>query len=241
VKALLNDQTLEQSEVVANAAMNRERGLLGVNSYAKDLAFDPFAFLQDRLAHEESFAWLDLCCGTGKALVEAAARVQEAGWNGRVSLLGVDLVPMFRAYPPAWRCLRLVGASVTVWEPENGEAPFDLITCVHGLHYVGDKLGMVRKAISWLKDDGLFLAHLDPVNLRWADGAEAGAAVLKSLRRGGLRFDRRRRLLSCAGWRDLDTDFAYLGADDRAGPSFTGQPAVHSHYGQDTHAERRAT
>ena len=51
-------------------------------------------------------------------------------------------------------CLRLVEASLSAWRPDRS---FDLITCVHGLHYVGDKLGLVARAASWLAEDGLFV------------------------------------------------------------------------------------
>lgn len=42
---LLDDTRLSASSVVANSAMNRERGLTGVNSYARELGFDPLATL----------------------------------------------------------------------------------------------------------------------------------------------------------------------------------------------------
>jgi len=31
----------------------------------------------------------------------------------------------------------------------------------------------------------------------------------------------------------VDLPYTYLGADDRAGANYTGQPAVHSYYRQD--------
>ena len=71
---LLDDTTLERSEIVANNAMNRERGIAGPNSYAKDLGFDPVAFLVERRRRQERAAWLDLCCGTGRALIQTASR-----------------------------------------------------------------------------------------------------------------------------------------------------------------------
>ena len=40
-------------------------------------------------------------------------------------------------------------ASLATWRPERA---YDLITCVHGLHYIGDKLGLVARAASWLAD-----------------------------------------------------------------------------------------
>jgi hypothetical protein len=47
---LLDDDELEQSAVVANCRMNRERNLLGSNGYDRELGFDPLAFLKERAA-----------------------------------------------------------------------------------------------------------------------------------------------------------------------------------------------
>ena len=71
-----------------------------------------------------------------------------------IEVVGVDLVGMFDRVAPDLVCLRLVEASLSTWRPERR---FDLITCVHGLHYVGDKLGLIavlphgwpRMACSW--------------------------------------------------------------------------------------------
>jgi SAM-dependent methyltransferase len=227
----LDDATLDDSPVVANSAMNRERGIAGPNSYARDLGVDLLAWLRERLAVRETVAWLDLCCGSGRALIEAASRFASER-EGRVRIHGVDLVPMFREVPPELRGrLRLEVASLRDWEPEGR---YDLITCVHGLHYVGDKLGLIQRAASWLEPDGLFLAHLDPDNLRSAAGAPAGKDVVKALRRSGFAYDPRRRILSLQGGRAVTIPFRYLGANDQAGPNCTGQPAVHSYYVPET-------
>lgn len=224
---LLDHRSLEQSPVVANSAMNRERGLRGANSYQKELGFDPVEFLAARLRAEHPVAWLDLCCGTGRALIEAAQHLTSAAAGPGVELVGIDLVGMFHPVPPAHGCLRLEEASVMDWEPEGS---FDLITCIHGLHYVGDKLDAIRRASSWLKADGLFIAHLDPANLRFSGGEPAGRRLIAELRRRWIAYDPRRHLVSCAGRRELRLDCAYLGADDSAGPNFTGQAAVDSYY-----------
>ncbi|WP_405111703.1 hypothetical protein OG559_02090 [Micromonospora sp. NBC_01405] len=42
---LLGNDALEQSAVVANCAMNRERQLSGVNSYTRELGFNPLDVL----------------------------------------------------------------------------------------------------------------------------------------------------------------------------------------------------
>jgi SAM-dependent methyltransferase len=113
------------------------------------------------------------------------------------------------------------------WEPE---LRFDLITCVHGLHYVGDKLGLIARACRWLTPDGQFIAHLDPHNLRHADGRDAARRGLQLLREHGLDFSPRRGVLRAKGCRDFTLSCHYLGADANAGPNRTGQDAVNSHY-----------
>ena len=173
---LLDDDQLERSGVVANCRMNRERDLLGSNGYDRELGFNPLDFLKERLASGRNVAWLDLCCGTGKALIQAARSVHAEGLAPRVEIVGVDLVGMFHRPEPGTTCLRLVEASLASWRPDR---PFDLITCVHGLHYVGDKLGLIARAASWLIDDGLFVANLDLANLKLADGRAAGRGITR--------------------------------------------------------------
>ncbi|SIO59125.1 Methyltransferase domain-containing protein [Singulisphaera sp. GP187] len=224
---LLDDDELERSAVVANCRMNRERNLVGTNGYAKELGFNPLDILQERTSRGGPAAWLDLCCGSGKALIEAARIVHDQGLGRMVTLVGVDLVGMFLRPDPDLLGLRLVKASLSDWCPDRH---FDVITCVHGLHYVGDKLRLIARASSWLTEDGLFVASLDLQNLKRGDGGSAGRRVATALRREGLEYDPRRRLLRCRGKQSIDLPFRYLGADDRAGPNSTGQPAVNSFY-----------
>jgi len=224
---LLTDDQLERSAVVANCRMNRERVLVGTNGYDKELGFDPLVFLRGRAASGRRTAWLDLCCGTGRALIEAAEIADEEGLGSRISIVGVDLVGMLLTPGPGVEGLRLVEASLRTWRPEG---QFDLITCVHGLHYVGDKLGLIARAASWLVEDGLFVANLALENVKVADVPEPGRKLVAGFRHAGLEFDRRRRLVACRGRAELELPCRYLGADDRAGPNYTRQPAVDSHY-----------
>ena len=218
--------------MVANCAMNRERQLAGVNSYARELGFNPLEWIQARLAQRVSVSgpnrvgWLDLCCGTGRPLVQAAEQLGSAGLADRVDLVGVDLVDPFdpAPLPPT---VRVVAASVTGWTPLH---PFDLITCVHGLHYVGDKLGVLSRAAGWLTEEGLFVADLDLAAIRLPDGRPAGRPLTAALRAAGFTYDSRRRRITRTDKREITLPFEYLGADDRAGPNYTGQPAVHSYY-----------
>lgn len=138
----------------------------------------------------------------------------------------MDLVDFFISgiRPPG---LELVAASVCGWEPGRS---FDLITCVHGLHYVGDKLRVLERAASWLVPDGRLVADFDAESIRDGRGRSCARKVASILRAGGWEYDARRKRVSCLGPRLLDFPRTYLGADDAAGPNYTGQPAVASYY-----------
>ncbi|MFI6102461.1 class I SAM-dependent methyltransferase [Lentzea sp. NPDC051213] len=203
--SLLDDESLWSSSVVANCAMNRERGLA---SYRRELGID--------LPLTAGTRWVDLCCGSGKALAEAARE--------DATIIGVDLVDH---HVPARPGLSFVVAPVDRWEPD---APVDLVTCVHGLHYVGDKLGLLVRAASWLAPGGRLVANFDVAGVRRADGTPFGATLTKALRDAGFTYDNRKRRIGFLGHGQPRLPFVYLGADDKAGPNYTGQPAVHSRY-----------
>src|SRR5262245_60368202 len=226
---LLDDRQLEQSGIVANCRMNRERSLTGLNGYSREIGFSPLEYLRKIVPSRQRARWLDLCCGSGNALMEGARIAAEENLHLQIEIVGIDLVGHFR--PVSGRgCVRLVEASFVSWQPDG---TFDLITCVHGLHYVGDKLGLVARAVSWLTASGLFVANLDLQNLRFQNGQSAAREIVARWRRQGLEYDRRRRLLRCRGPKVINLPFRYLGADDRAGPNYTGQPAVNSYYETD--------
>jgi SAM-dependent methyltransferase len=184
---LLADDQLERSAVVANCRMNRERDLSGSNGYDRELGFKPLDFLKERLVHRRSVTWLDLCCRTGRALIQAFRQAHAEGLSSRIEIVGVDLVGMFDRPEPGTTCVRLIEASLTAWKVE---LTFDLITCVHGLHYIGDKLRLIARAATWLVEDGVFVANLDLHNLKFADGNPAGRRVAADLRRSGLEYER---------------------------------------------------
>lgn len=218
---LVADEELEDSPIVANCRMNRERNLHGTNGYDRDLRFDPIKYLKAKTQQRGQAKWLDLCCGTGKALIEASAIADSQKMP--VTVIGVDLVGMF--HPSASERLELVEASLTNWEPADA---FDLITCVHGLHYIGDKLHLISRAASWLTPQGKFCANLDDDNLRLQNGNPA--MIIDSLRRSGFRYSARQNLIECDGRNNESFPYRYLGADEQAGPNYTGQAAVNSHY-----------
>lgn len=165
----LDDTALERSPVVANTFMNRERTLA---AYTRELGIDV-------LEEIGSGRWLDLCCGTGRALIEATTELP-----ADAELIGVDLVDHFvQGNPPP--SLRLITASVTTWTPGT---PSDLITCVHGLHYVGDKLRLLTRAASWLTGQGLLIANFDPQSIRLPDNTPAGRRLITALRQAGFTY-----------------------------------------------------
>jgi SAM-dependent methyltransferase len=225
---LLNTSNLEDSSIVANCLMNRERGCTGGNSYAKELALSPLDFLRARLQTRQSIAWLDLCCGQGRALIEGAQHLAAQIQEKEIVLIGLDLVSMFDPCPNELSFLRFWQESVANWKPE---CAFDLITCVHGLHYIGDKLKLIQRACSWLKPDGLFIANLDLGNLRLSGKAKTNRKLLRDIKGAGLNYNPKKHLLSCQGSKDISLDYEYLGADDTTGPNYTGQAAVTSYYG----------
>lgn len=220
---LVADKVLEESSVVANCRMNRERNLSGSNGYDTELRFAPVDFLRVAAATNGKARWLDLCCGTGKALIEAA-KVADAE-KLPVAIVGVDLAGLF--LPSNSSRLTLLQASLTNWQPEGS---FDLITCVHGLHYIGDKLGLIARAASWLTEQGRFTANLDMANIRLSNGQSSSRIVSSALRKAGFNYSSRNKLIQCEGGHEHRFPFRYLGADDQAGPNYTGQPAVDSYY-----------
>ncbi|MGE0491554.1 MAG: trans-aconitate 2-methyltransferase [Vulcanimicrobiota bacterium] len=205
--SLLSESELERRDVVANCSMNRERGLA---SYVRELRFDPLG----QLAAGD--CWLDLGCGQGRALREAAERRPD------LRLFGVDLV-----LPEPSPDVAFVAAAARHYRPRQR---FGLITMVHSLHYVGDKLGLLERASQWLEERGRLVAHLDLANLRWPDGRRAGPWLVGQLRQGGWLYQARLRLLSRVGPAPFGPEVEFLGADPSAGPNFTGQAAVHSVY-----------
>lgn len=205
---LITEDELEGLAVVANSTMNRGRGL---SSYDRELGFS----VSQLLGEHSGLRWLDLCCGEGRALGEASARFPGT------ALWGLDLVDAFR---PSDGVRFAVGS----WRDWSCPVKFDLITCVHGLHYFGDKLGSLHRISQWLSPEGRLLGHLDLKSLRRLDGRSYGRMVIGRLRSEGWSYDRR-RVLQRVGPAESST-WEFLGADPTAGPNFTGQPAVDSYY-----------
>ena len=195
--------------------MNRSRGSAGSNSYQKDLSIDLIEFLRQKSVNNESARWLDICCGEGRALIETATlianRAAIENSPNDLQITGIDLAGMFQKYPVDLTHLQLLEVPIEEFKPSQ---EFDLITCVHGLHYLGDKLSTIQKAAAWLKTDGLFLANVEMKNLKLFENKNSHSIFSAFLRKQGFEFNSKKHLLKLKGKRNFAIPFEYLGADD---------------------------
>ncbi len=222
---MLTDAQVLASEIVANATMNRGRGFGGVNSYTRELRFDIPAFLETRVRKHGTAAWYDACCGEGNALAEASRQFASADWGRHVQIIGVDLVGTFS--PVETNGLRLIAEDVGQF---TFEVPIDLVTCVHGLHYLGDKLGFLAHAYAMLRPGGIFLGHLDPANLRLPTSTP-WSRLLRQLRAQGVDITLKNHILRLAySNTPLDFGLTYQGATISEQPNYTGITVMDSWY-----------
>lgn len=222
---LLTPSDLENSAIVANNRMNRQRQAVGVNSYTKDLYFNPISFLEKRKSMAP-IRWLDLCCGEGRALIQAVTHFSKEESVSRYQLEGIDLVNFFQAYDPQLK-IKLNALNLEHWIPDK---EYDLITIVHGLHYIGNKIELIRKCLSALKPEGFFIANLDTRNILLQGAKNPKQQILYLFQKNGLDYSKGKRLLSAMGKKTFGCSLDYLGADDSAGPNYTGQEVVDSYY-----------
>lgn len=223
---LLSENELVWSWVVANSKMNRKRNASGVNSYEKELKIKPEVFLEECIHQYGSVKWLDICCGEGKALIQAAEFLKAKGLQDKAMLKGIDLVNAFQPISPSFTCVDLEVKSVVEWtSPEQ----FDLITSVHGLHYIGDKLKVLSIMLDRLSESGIFIANLDLANILFLNG-DAEKYLKNVFRENNVQYNSRTRLLTCEGSRHINFNVTYKGANDEVGPNYTGQDAVCSVY-----------
>lgn len=217
--SLLDEKTLIWSAVVANSSMNRNRNASGINSYEKEFKFTPAAFLEKKVKENGKASWLDLCCGSGLALIQTNTELTNKGLQHQVILKGIDLLDTFPVNAPNI----FEVTSVVDWQPDQA---YDLVTCSHGLHYLGDKLKVIAMACGTLTANGLFIAHLDLQNI-----VVPGKFSLKKLFAAqNIAYNARTRIINRIGTLRFHSGLQYLGANDQAGPNYTGQGAVASHY-----------
>jgi SAM-dependent methyltransferase len=223
---LLPEDKLIWSPVVANSRMNRERNASGVNSYEQEFRFKPEIFLEEKIREFGKASWLDLCCGYGNALNQAAAYFHTKNLQDRIRFKGVDLVDTFATLPFATDIIEFESRSVTDF---SSQEKFDLVTCVHGLHYLGDKLKVIAQAVRSLNKSGLFVANFD-INSIIIQGVATNSVLKKLFKEQGLNYNVRTKILKKANAAEIDFGFRYVGADDTSGPNYTGQEAVTSYY-----------
>lgn len=214
---------LEQSDIVANITMNRNRALMGDNSYSKEFDLNPVSELAGRLKDNGKAAWLDLCCGRGRALIDAAIALD----TNDLTLHGVDLVDHFDPRSKQYPAITLTVASLHTWTTPQR---YDLVTCIYGLHYIGDKLGLITKGVSWLNPNGIFLANLDLNHVLNQNGTAFTKKLINWFEASGFDVDLQAGVLRKTGSVVISSPFEYLGADDHAGPNATGQPGVAAYY-----------
>ena len=89
-------------------------------------------------ARTERFSWMDLCCGEGTALRQLA--IPRAR--------GIDLVAILPY---------VLAGDVATYPTET----YDLVTCVHGAHYLGDVLGTLSRWHAALRPGGVLAANID--------------------------------------------------------------------------------
>lgn len=223
---LLSENELVWSWVVANSKMNRKRNASGVNSYEKELKIKPEVILEALIHHFGSVKWLDVCCGEGKALIQAAEYLAAKGLQDKAILKGIDLVDAFQPIPATITCVDLEIKSMVEW---TSSEQYDFITCVHGIHYIGDKLKVLSTIFSLLSEQGIFIANLDLNNIHFLN--DDAQKYLKSIfTQNDIQYNSRTRLITCKGPRQINFNVTYKGANDEAGPNYTGQDAVCSVY-----------
>ena len=154
-------------------------------------------------------------------LVTAAA-TPEAGLSDAVELIGVDHVGAFDP-APAGAGLRLICAPALAWTPTRS---FDLITSVHGMHFLGDKLALLSRAAGWLTPTGRFVADLDLSSIRLLDGAPAGRRLTARLRPLGSPTTRGDAALAAPA-AARSTCPTPTPADHRAGPNYALSQRAH--------------
>jgi len=222
-----DDQTLGWSPIVANNRMNRERVAIGVNSYEQDLKLNIIEYIESN-NKQGNFRWMDLCCGKANALIQVSKHFTQKKQIPKIYFEGIDLVNFFNPqYKKYDDILRITQMNLSNWNPAE---QYDLITIVHGLHYVGNKLELIIKASNALKTDGLFIGNLDLQNIKLLGNSNQQSALKKYFKEEAIVYDAKSKLLSVQGNKVVNSRFKYVGSNDKAGPNYTGQNAVDSIY-----------
>ena len=223
---LLPEEKLIWSPIVANSSMNRKRVASGINSYEKEFGFKPEAYLDEKIKRHGHASWVDICCGEGNALLQTANYFDGKGFQDKVQLIGIDLLDAFQPIDSKINCLVFETLSVINWLAAQ---KYDLITCSHGLHYLGDKLKVIETMVGALNPGGLFIANFDIKSISIA-GIDTVAHLKNYFKKFQIAYDARKKIIKKLGPVTMEFKLSYIGADDKAGPNYTGQDAVTSYY-----------
>jgi trans-aconitate methyltransferase len=112
-----------------------------------------------------------------------------------IKLKGIDLVDTFLVVDKHITCVEFESESLIDWKPDQ---TYDLITCVHGLHYLGDKLKVIEASIKALNQYGLFVANLDLTNIV-IQGTNTSSYLKNSFKRYGVAYNSRLKVLKQLG------------------------------------------
>ncbi|MEZ4687149.1 MAG: class I SAM-dependent methyltransferase [Bacteroidia bacterium] len=205
--------------------MNRQRGLAGINSYEKELGFDIEQFLGSKMNTKkgEEVRWLDICCGEGKALIDLGVRWK----HGPLKLVGLTLQECsmrLRCFSNSF--LTLHEGAIERFNPLER---FDLVTV--SMAFIISETNLQHDRIrSFLTPGGSFWGNLSLENVRDEKGNIIASRLKKDWKESGWNYHGRRKLLEIPGKGTAPRSYPYLGADDQAGPNYTGQEAVNSYY-----------
>lgn len=158
--------------------------------------------------------------------METAQYFLERGNASNIVFQGIDLVDTIIRREHLTGIIDFQFLSIVNWTPSQH---FDLITCCHGLHYIGDKLQVISTAINSLTAEGLFIAQLDLKNIN-IQGKDSLPFLKRKFNKYSVAFQSRNNLLRREGNAEIDFGLHFLGADDNSGPNYTGQEAVTSYY-----------
>jgi ubiquinone/menaquinone biosynthesis C-methylase UbiE len=223
---LLSEDKLVWSPTVANSRMNRKRTSSGINSYEKEFKFKPEVYLESKIKESGQSSWLDLCCGEGNALIQTAHYFYDKGIQENIKLKGIDLLNSFQSIDKKITCIAFEAKSVVDWIPDQ---KYDLITCSHGIHYLGDKLKVIETAIACLSTTGMFVANLDLSNII-IEGSNSNLLLKNFFKKSQIEYNNRSKIMKRVGSASIKFGFRYIGADDTSGPNYSGQDAVSSYY-----------
>ncbi len=76
----------------------------------------------------------------------------------------------------------------------------------------------------------MFIGNLDLDNIVIKGSENPRKFALNLFKKNNIRYDQKKKLISISGPQKIRTNLRYLGADDKAGPNYTGQPVVNSIY-----------